>query len=93
MAYQPLNTTSSLETNFNILNNMIRDLNNQQITKTYNQPGGNVIIEGKLPYEGGYGILLYDQNNIAHIIIGILPDGSVGIAVAKSGQDVIAATT
>jgi hypothetical protein len=93
MAYQPLNTSSSLETNFNILNSMIRDLNNQAITKTYNQPGGNVIIEGKLPYNGGYGTLYYDSNNIPRIVIGILPDGSTGMAISKDGQDVIQALT
>lgn len=91
MAFLPLDTNNSYPTNLNVMNNALRQLNNEQITKTYRQPGGNAIIEGKLPYDGGYGTMYYDSNNNPVGIIGILPDGTTGIAWAKPGQSVLAA--
>lgn len=89
MAFLPLNTSNDLGTNFNTLNNMIRQLNNEQTVKTFKQSGGNAIIEGKLPYDGGYGTMYYDSNNVPVGIIGILPDGTTGIAWAKPGNSVL----
>lgn len=88
MALKPLNSSSSLSQNFGQVNDMIRQLNNEQVTKTYKQPGGNSIIQGKLPYEGGYGTLYYDSANVARIIIGIAPDGEIDIGVSKEGYDI-----
>lgn len=89
MSLLPTSSTNSLGSNWNTVNDAIRQLNNEQITKTYKQPNGNVIVEGKLPYSGGYGTIYYDSNGVPIIIIGILPDGNVGIAVAKPGNNVI----
>lgn len=89
MALQPLNTGNSLGSNYNQVNDAIRQLNNEQTTKVFKQAGGYSIIEGQLPYSGGYGTLYYDSNNVPTIIIGILPDGTTGIVVAKPGQNVI----
>lgn len=91
MSFLPLNTGNDLSTNYNTLNNALRQINHEQVTKTYNQPGGYAIIEGKLPYDGGYGTMYYDSNNNPVGIIGILPDGTSGIAWAKPGQSVLAA--
>ena len=74
-----------------IFHNMVRRLNKEQTTKTFKQPGGNAIITGKLPYEGGYGSLYYDSDGIPSIVIGILPDGTTGIAISKPGEDVLSA--
>lgn len=91
MAYLPLNTNNDMATSFNTVNNALRDLNNQQITKTYRQANGNAIVEGKLPYSGGYGTLYYDANGVPVGIVGILPDGTSGIAWAKPGQNILTA--
>lgn len=88
MAFQPLNTSNSLATNYNQINNALRQINNEQTTKTFSQSGGNSIVEGKLPYSGGYGSLYYDSDNIARILIGIAPDGDIDIAVSKPTFDI-----
>lgn len=54
-----------------------------------NVDGTNRIIQGKLPYDGGYGTLYYDANGIPSIIIGILPDGDTGLVIAKPGENVL----
>ena len=68
---------------------MIRTLNKEQTVKVFKQATGNAIINGKLPYDGGYGALYYDASGIPSIVIGILPDGTVGIVAAKSGENVL----
>lgn len=88
MAYQPLNTSNSLATNYNQINSALRQINNEQTTKTFSQSGGNSIVEGKLPYDGGYGSLYYDSSNVARILIGIAPDGDIDIAVSKPTFDI-----
>ena len=89
MAFRPISSSNAYSQNWNEVNNMVRQLNKEQTTKTFKQPGGNAIIQGKLPYSGGYGTLYYDSDNVASIVIGVLPDGSTGLVVAKSGQDVL----
>lgn len=113
MALQPTISSNSNQTNWNTVNNAIQQLNNEQITKAFKQPGGNSVItgklpnedaygtlyydannnliirEGKLPYDGGYGTIYYDSNGIPVVIIGILPDGTTGIAISKPGISVI----
>ena len=45
---------------------------------------GKLVVE-----EGNSRITLYDTTtNVYRMIIGILPDGSVGIAISKEGEDV-----
>lgn len=89
MSLRPLLTTNSQASNYSQVNDMIRRINNEQTTKTFKQAGGNSIVEGKLPYEGGYGSLYYDADNIPRIIIGIAPDGTMGIFVSKEGVSVL----
>lgn len=89
MSFRPLNTQNSMGSNYSQVNDMIRQINKEQTTKTFKQPNGNAIISGKLPYDGGYGSLYYDSTNTARILIGIDPDGEMSIHVSKSGQDVI----
>lgn len=87
--FRPITTKNSYGQNFNEVNNMVRQLNKEQTTKTFKQANGNAIVTGKLPYDGGYGTLYYDSNGVPTIIIGILPDGTTGIVVSKSGENVI----
>lgn len=89
MALTPVSGNNSNNSNWNTVNDAIRQLNNEQTVKVFKQAAGNAIITGKLPYDGGYGSLYYDSNGVPTIIIGILPDGTVGIVVAKPGQNVL----
>lgn len=89
MSLRPLVSTNSHKQNLSQITDMMRQLNKEQTTKTFKQPGGNAIINGKLPYQGGYGSLYYDPNNVPSIVIGTLSDGSMGIVVAKDGVDVL----
>lgn len=89
MGFRPISTQNSYTQNWGEVNNMIRQLNKEQTTKVFKQAGGNAIISGKLPYDGGYGSLYYDSSNIPRIIIGIQPDGTMGITVSKDGENVI----
>lgn len=86
---QPLNTSNSQQANYNQINDMVRQINKEQTTKVFKQANGNAIINGKLPYDGGYGSLYYDVNGIPSIVIGILPDGTTGLVIAKAGVDVL----
>lgn len=86
--FVPINPGTDFDQAMAVINGNFAQLDNESVTKTFRQPGGNAIVEGKLPYDGGYGSIYYDQNNIPIIIIGILPDGSVGIIQAKDGVDV-----
>ncbi len=81
--FRPLNTENSLGQNFGQINDMTRQFNKEQTTKAFKQSGGNSIVEGKLPYEGGYGSLYYDSDNKSRILIGIAPDGEIDIGVSK----------
>jgi hypothetical protein len=89
MSFLPLNSQNSLGSNFGQVNDMVRQLNKEQTTKVFKQSGGNAIVEGKLPYDGGYGSLYYDSSNIPRILIGITPDGDVDIVKSKSGVSVL----
>lgn len=91
MSFRPVSSDNSYQTNWGQVNDMIRSLNHEQTVKTFKQPGGaNAVINGKLPFEGGYGSLYYDTSGVARILIGINPDGGIGLYVSKEGEDVIA---
>lgn len=88
MAFRPVSSSNSMGQNLNELNNMVRQLNKEQTTKTFKQPGGNAIIQGKLPYTGGYGILIHDSSQKRRILIGIAPDGEIDIGASIPGEDI-----
>jgi hypothetical protein len=74
----------------NQLNTVVQNFNNEQTTKTFKGTGGkNTIVEGKLPYDGGYGSLYYDADGVPRILIGIDPNGDMTLAISKDGQDVL----
>lgn len=89
MSFRPLTSQNSNSQNWGQITDMVRQLNKEQTTKAFKQAGGNALVTGKLPYEGGYGTLYYDSNNIPVIVIGILPDGTTGLVVAKPGENVL----
>lgn len=72
------------------LNEWSRQISNESITRVQKNDSGNTaIVSGKLPYENGYGTLYYDSDGVPSIVIGVLPDGTMGMVVAKSGVDVL----
>jgi hypothetical protein len=90
MVLQPLNTNNSQGANYNQINDAIRQLNKEQTVKVFKGTGNNnTIIQGKLPYDGGYGTLYYDTDGTPRIVIGIQPDGTVGLTISKPGQSVL----
>jgi hypothetical protein len=89
--FNPIGGNASFSEALPVINGNFAQLDQEAVTKVFKQASGNAIIEGKLPYDGGYGSLYYDQNGVPSIVIGILPDGTTGIAIAKPGQDVLSA--
>jgi hypothetical protein len=90
MVLLPLSSDNSQSGNYNQVNNMVRQLNKEQTTKVFKGSGNNIaVIEGQLPYDGGYGTLYYDANGIPTIVIGVLPDGTTGLVIAKPGVNVL----
>lgn len=94
MAFKPLNSKNSTPQNYGQINDMVRQLNKEQQVKTFKQPTGNAIVNGKLPYQTdtgapAYGSLYYDTDGVPSIIIGVQPDGTVAIVAAKENENVI----
>lgn len=89
--FVPLGANASLPEAIAVTNANFAQLDNESVTKVFKQAGGNAIVEGKLPYDGGYGALYYDADGVPRIIIGIAPDGTMGIFVSKDGISVLEA--
>lgn len=88
MAFRPLNSKNSYENNLSQITDVTRQLNREQTTKAFKQAGGNSVITGKLPYDNGAGILVYDPDNYSRIIVGVAPDGEIDIGVSKAGFNI-----
>lgn len=90
--FLPLRPGTSQEQLLAILNKNFGELDGETITKVYLGANNQIaIIEGKLPYEGGYGLLIYDSDGDSRVLAGIAPDGSIGLFVSKTGEDLISA--
>lgn len=85
----PVNPGTDFAQAMAVINNNFAQLDNENVTKTFRQASGNAIIEGKLPYDGGYGALYYDSSGTPRILIGITPDGDVDIVKSKPGVSVL----
>jgi hypothetical protein len=87
--FVPIGQNTDVNSLIKAVNNNFSQLDNETVTKTFKQAGGNAIIEGKLPYDGGYGNLYYDTTPIPRLLIGITPDGDVDIVKSKAGVSVL----
>lgn len=85
--FAPIGANASFPEALPVINSNFSQLDNESVTKVFKQAGGNAIIEGKLPYEGGYGSLYYDTDGKARILIGITPEGECDLVIAKDGKD------
>lgn len=88
MSFRPVNSRNSYSQNWGQVNDMLRSLNKEQITKAYKQSGGNSVITGKLP-GAGYGSLYYDSTNTPRAILGTDANGDFVFAVSKEGNNVL----
>lgn len=86
--FVPINPDTPMNGVIAAMNNNFAQIDNENVVKTFKQANGNAIIQGRLPYSGGYGTLYYDTDLIPTIVIGILPDGSTGLVISKPGEDV-----
>lgn len=89
MALRNIGNNSEPEDIIRVANENFRLIDNQFRVNVVKQATGNAIVQGKLPYEGGYGSIYYDSSGLARIIIGIDPDGEVNIHASKEGVDIL----
>jgi hypothetical protein len=88
--FLPLRSDTDMNQLLAVLNKNFGELDGETVTKVFLGANNRVaIIEGKLPYDGGYGALYYDANGVPRVLIGINPDGGVGLYVSKVDESVI----
>lgn len=86
----PISNSTSESQKWAMVNKNFSELDNENVTKVYRGSNGNIaIIQGKLPYSGGFGTLQYDTSGNSRILIGIDPDGEVNIHVSKAGYNIL----
>lgn len=87
--FVPIGQNTEMGSLIKAVNNNFSQIDSESVTKTFKQANGNAVIQGKLPY-GKYGLLLYDENGVARVLVGQAPDdGRVGVWVSGPDQDVI----
>ena len=86
--FVPASQNASLPELIRLSNTNFSQLDSENVTKTYKQASGNAVIEGKLPYDGGYGILIYDSTQKARVLVGTAND-KPGIWITKDNIDVL----
>lgn len=87
--FLPVRAGTDLNQLLAILNKNFGELDGETITKVYLGANNQLsIIEGKLPYEGGYGSLYYDTSGTPRILVGVAPDGEIDIGVSDEGEDI-----
>jgi hypothetical protein len=89
MALRPIGNQSQVEDVIKVSNDNFRDIDNNFRVNVVRQDTGNAIVQGKLPYDRGYGTLYYDSTGTPRIVIGILPDGTTGLVISKEGNNVL----
>jgi hypothetical protein len=88
--FVPVNPGTDFGQAMSVMNNNFAQLDSEAVTKTFKQAGGNAIVEGKLPYDGGYGSLYYDSSNVPRILIGTDPvNNEMCLVITKSGNSVL----
>jgi hypothetical protein len=89
MALRVVGNNVELGDAIRVVNENFRDIDNSFRVNVVRQANGNAIVQGKLPYDNGYGTLYYDASGVPRIIIGILPDGTTGLVISKEGESVL----
>lgn len=62
-----------------------------QTKKKYTGQQSTSVLSGQLRFEEGNNRLVLHDGTNYRMIIGILPDGTIGIAISKVGEDVFGA--
>jgi len=87
--FVPIGAGSDFSQALPAINSAFSELDQETVTKVFYQPNGYAVIQGKLPYSGGYGTMYYDSNAVPIGIIGILPDGTTGFVFTEDGSSVL----
>lgn len=90
MSLKPLNSSNRYSNNLGQINDMVRQLNNEQQVKTFKAANNiNAVITGRYQ-DGRYGLVISDDAGDRRVLVGQAPDdGRPGVWVSKEGQDVI----
>jgi hypothetical protein len=64
----PVNPGTDYDQAMAVMNNNFAQLDNETVTKTFKQANGNAIVEGKLPYDGGYGSMYYNSDDVTTVV-------------------------
>lgn len=62
-----------------------------QTKKKYTGQQSTSVLNGQLRFEEGNNRLVLHDGDNYRMVIGILPDGTIGIAISKVGEDVFEA--
>jgi hypothetical protein len=76
----------------NGVNQNFAKLDAEAVTKVYSGPGGNAVVEGRLPNDLGYGQILYDRSGKAAIYMAVDANGNPVFKVAKTDKDATTGT-
>ncbi|MFE7720093.1 hypothetical protein ACFU44_13750 [Nocardia rhizosphaerihabitans] len=86
--FNPMKSDTDLANLINQLNSNFAKLDNEAVTKVFYGPGQVPrLIDGRLPNELGYGMLVYDANGIPLIYIASDANGNPVLKVAPPGVD------
>jgi len=88
MSLRPLGSTTP-EDMVRVADDNFRNIDNRFRVNVVRQDTGNAIIQGKLPYDKGYGTIYHDSTGTPRLIVGILPDGTLGQQASKPNTSVI----
>lgn len=92
MSLTPLTTSNSDSANINQVNDIVRQINNEQQTKVFYGPNNvQALVTGRLPNDLGYGIQFSDASGIPRIIAYIDANNNPVFKISESGVNVTTA--
>lgn len=87
--FTPITSTQSTKAALQQINQNFMQLDAEAYTKVVQKGGNNQVMFGKLP-NGRYGLLIYDNDGRARVLIGQAPkNGRPGVWITKAGYDVL----
>jgi hypothetical protein len=91
--FMPIGQGTSPEAATNQINQNFAKLDAEAVTKTFNGPNGTqAVIQGRLPNDLGYGMLLNDASGMPLIYMAVDQNGLPVMKVAKTGYDATTAS-
>lgn len=59
-----------------------------EVKKKYAGQDNTSVLSGQLRFEEGNNRLVLHDDTVYRMVIGVLPDGSIGVIISKPGKDV-----